>query len=282
MKPDTEEHNEPAAKRIADATQYVEPARLPLSVMNSAFLDAQKFNAAARAERRALFDFIEARCPDERYRELQEKYLNDRALQCLADRPEIDMELGVLPEKYLHLPHWTNSKLGVAKMLGLHKSPPLDILDIGSGSGHFGLVCAHFGHRYEGLDIEAPPLTPFSRGDIFSDLFACFGLTRMTQRIEAYTPLQTSRRFDCVTGLMTKFNNASLDTPAWQWPEWQYFLQDLVNHVLKPDYRIFMQLNRNGVSDELMAAFEGHGATTDHQRCHVSFDSATRERLWQD
>jgi len=65
--------------------------------------------------------------------------------------------------KYFDVCFWMKDKLERAKRLNLFDRPPLRILDLGTGAGHFPAVCAALGHEVIGLDVEVPLYTELAR-----------------------------------------------------------------------------------------------------------------------
>jgi hypothetical protein len=271
------------AKRPNPSASFVErlaPAMLSLSAMNAHFRAGQAGRPpAVQEEQRRLFAFIEARCSDERYREIQEVFLDYRALYILARATDKDELVG--PEKYLYAPFYAVSKLGAATRLGLHERPPMRVLDLGAGPAHFGLVCASFGHTYHGLDIPLRPSSPFHDRDLYGELFAAFGLERMLQRITAFTPLVVTHRFDMVSCLMGLFCTNRVDgkSVSWTWPEWQFFLRDLIDNVLEPRFEVFLNLNRQYFPGEIQHELRTRGATVDPERSTFRFTDAQADAI---
>jgi hypothetical protein len=66
--------------------------------------------------------------------------------------------------------------------------------------------------------------------------------------IEAPLPDFGRRRFDLVTGLLTKFH-VHADGSAWAVVDWDGFLANLGKH-LRPEARIFFQLNEAHITSE--------------------------------
>lgn len=127
--------------------------------------------------------------------------------------------------KYLNVRHWI---IDSAQRFYLHKfdrlPPGRKFLDLGSGGGFFLVVCRHFGHQVQGLDIDAWP--------IFNDLIEFFGIKRIEHRIEPGVPLPDfSQRFDVVTAFMTGFDKTAAGI-AWDENQWIPFLTDLRQYVV--------------------------------------------------
>lgn len=262
---------------VASYIERLAPALLPLSARSQLFLAGQGHRGAGPlADMRRFFAFVEARCSDARYARVQERFLHPRALYDLAGSPKgsAGVEL-VHPEKYLDLPQFAISKLAAAGRIGLRDRAPASVLDLGAGPGHFGLACEYLGHRYVGLDIPLPPSTPVSEHDLYAELFDCFGLERSIQRIVAFAPLEVARRFDVVTCLMGVFcTHQKGGAIPWQWPEWQFFLADLIDNVVAPRFEIYLHIGRQYVAPEVAAELRARGAAIDDERSAIRITDA--------
>src|SRR4051812_17945261 len=60
--------------------------------------------------------------------------------------------------KYLDIRPWMADKLMMVLYLGLDRSKPLKILDIGTGTGYFPYICRYFGHEVVSLDLDVVPM----------------------------------------------------------------------------------------------------------------------------
>jgi hypothetical protein len=164
--------------------------------------------------------------------------------------------------KYLDTPTWAGGKFDHAIRLGLHRSPPKRILDLGAGPGHFQMVAEYFGHETMGVDIPLVSCSPRVKTHIYDDLCDFFGVCKIDHRILAGAPLPSfAGCFDLVTSFMTCF---SLDTKLgmpWTVRDWTFFLKDLRDNVLAEGGSIYLNLTP-GVYDEQSWGFltgVGHG-----------------------
>ncbi len=152
--------------------------------------------------------------------------------------------------KYFDTPTWAGGKFDHALRLGLHKSPPLRILDLGAGPGHFQVVAEYFGHETFGLDV---PLRAASTGQprhLYDDLCEFFALRKMDHRIVAGQSLPAlPGRFDLVTSFMTCFSTDPSTSKPWTVENWSFLLRDLRDHVLSGAGMIYLNLTP-GVYDE--------------------------------
>jgi SAM-dependent methyltransferase len=160
---------------------------------------------------------------------------------------------------------WMGRAWKEASRLGLDRSPPLDVLDIGMGAGYFLYVCQQFGHRCVGLD--RPGQYPFWQG-----LRQWLGVRRVVEHtIKPYEPLPANLgKFDLVTSFRAQFNYNLDDKRLWNLDEWSFFLDDLRDNVLKSEGRFALRLAKQehkgeaGLtrSDQSFLRFmEGRGAT---------------------
>ena len=173
-----------------------------------------------------------------------------QALVATVDEPCLDALRGKYAErmrkasaasryKYLDVVFHTLQKLLLVRELGLHKSPPRRVLDIGTGGGQLPFVCRFYGHQVVGIDVE----------DAFYDvLAACVDIERNTVRVEAQTPLpDLGGRFDVITACDIAFNEKREGKTRgiyWSLEDWQFFLNDLVAHQLRLPGTIYLKLNK--------------------------------------
>jgi hypothetical protein len=142
--------------------------------------------------------------------------------------------------KYLDVAYFTLQKLKLAHALGLDRSPPWRVLDIGTGAGHFPFVLRHFGHEVVALDIANP---------VYEGIAACLGVKRTLVRVEPGVPLpDLGGRFDLVVAYDTTFNvkRTARGEPRryWSLAEWQFLFDDLCGNQLRRPGRLFVQLNK--------------------------------------
>jgi hypothetical protein len=152
--------------------------------------------------------------------------------------------------KYLDAPYWTGSKIWHASSLGLHEANGLDILDIGTGPGHFQLVAQYLGHKSLGMDIKFKPAVSTAERHIYDDLCEFFGVEKIDHRIMARQPLPPiDRKFDLVTSFMSFFAMGP-NRQAWSIDDWKYFITDLRTNYMKPDARLYLTLTQSGSTPE--------------------------------
>lgn len=179
------------------------------------------------------------------------------------------------PAKFLDLSAWMRHKFALAKHLGLHKSPPRRILDIGCGPSHFGVVGRYFGHEVIGLDVPANAL--------YGDLNDFYNIRRFVHPVRAMRPLPGDLgRFDMITALSANFYQKEDDT-LFTVEDWKFFMKNIVSSHINSDGEIFFNLNpladHQGMhfwDDEFAQLMEGAGGTVDRQMGHVRFVDISR------
>jgi len=165
--------------------------------------------------------------------------------------------------KYLDNDYWFRLSRKQAKVLGLDKSPPLDILDVGLGSGHFVAVCRELGHRCVGLDqVGSSKFIKTVRESIGVD-------DVIESTIAANTPFPEIGKFDLVTTYRCRFYYVAAEGRPWSTAEWNFFLDDLRDNVLKPGGRFVLQTPtrgrakwNEGTGTDVIELLEARGATT--------------------
>lgn len=218
---------------------------LPLGDMISRF---QSSEPRRNVKLDNIFEFIRTRCSEEQYSLLQERHLSLESLQDI-----LRMNVRSPEHKYLDLPFWIKGKFGVAKILNLESRQGSKLLDIGSGPGHFGLVCKYYGVDYLGLEIPLTHWVSSVEQHVFDDLCEYFGVRRKTLKVEAGVPISLGERFDILTCLMGNFS-AFESRPghlpfdgsiAWPWSVWAAFLSDAIDNVMvRSEFEIYMQVGR--------------------------------------
>jgi SAM-dependent methyltransferase len=155
---------------------------------------------------------------------------------------------------------WLARSWKAARRLGLHQTAPLDILDIGIGPGYFLYVCQQLGHRCVGID--RPGDYPF-----WQAVRQWLGVQNVVEPLKRLP--ETLGTFDLVTAFRAQFNYNPAAKRLWNFDEWNFFLDDLRDHVLRPNARFALRLakqehkgnegHRRGDS-ELAEFMQGRGA----------------------
>lgn len=122
--------------------------------------------------------------------------------------------------------------------LGLHRSDPVQILDLGCGFGYFLFVASTLGHRCLGLDVTETAVNyPMggNRADAgcYSEMITLLKQRRILHEIRAYGPLPTMGQFDLVTAFEMCFARHDLPAETWSVNEWTFFLRDLSQQLTK-------------------------------------------------
>ncbi|MGI8841300.1 MAG: class I SAM-dependent methyltransferase [Caulobacteraceae bacterium] len=176
--------------------------------------------------------------------------------------------------KYMDICHWVKDKVARAFAMGLADSPPLRILDLGAGAGHFLAVCNALGHETVGIDLEFP---------LYVDLCAAMGVDRRTWRVSPRQPLPPSLgQFDLITAFQVKFDALGRDPERgylyWSPADWDFFIRDVTGERMRHPGRLWLQLNSrirpDGVREpftDVMAACEGAGARVNRVGSEIAF-----------
>jgi cyclopropane fatty-acyl-phospholipid synthase-like methyltransferase len=170
--------------------------------------------------------------------------------------------------KYFDKQHWLRSKMMRAIELGLDKSAPSSVLDLGCGAGYFLYCCKYLGHSVHGLDLPDY--------EFYRDMIALFGISRTGFRIEPYQNLPLlGRRFDVITAHQICFNGHKTDN-LWGVEEWDFFLNDLEENHLNPGGMIALEFNEEPsigfYTKEVRKYFESRSTRIFRGRVIISFD----------
>ena len=184
--------------------------------------------------------------------------------------------------KYADCGYWAHRNVILAEWLDLDRSPPLDILDIGAGSGNFGMVAQSRGHKVIGTDVA---------DDWYDELCKLTRVTRLVAPVvrgERYKP--ADQRFDLITIMLPAFHRKRVKGKReyWSVEEWRLFLLGLVQDLLKPLGSIFilMPLDKddegNLTYSPLVEWARDRGARLDRTFMkgpvrHILFNPATEE-----
>ncbi len=183
-----------------------------------------------------FFDYLLSEVDADAFRQLQERYLNANVVDRNADIV-----------KYIDPVIWFESKLRLARKIGLDKKPPLRILDLGCGPGHFPVVARFFGHDVTGTDL---PSRSSGLAHIYDALCDLYKVRRISHRITENVPVgDVGGRYDLVTAFLAAFNVDEQKRP-WTADHWRFFLKDVKDNVLKPDGEVFLVLANNKLTEE--------------------------------
>jgi SAM-dependent methyltransferase len=125
--------------------------------------------------------------------------------------------------KYADAEHWLKINLPRVRELGLDRSTPKRILDLGCGGGFFLFLAKQFGHSCLGLDVDDFPLS--------NELIELFEIERVTWRIRAFQSLPDfPDKFNLITAFSSAFGRSEDESRGWTVEEWTFFLDDLDRH----------------------------------------------------
>lgn len=167
--------------------------------------------------------------------------------------------------KYLNIKPWMLDNVWRAYILGLNKTTPKNILDIGTGNGYFPYLCKRYGHQVRTIDIEFDP--------IFNALIELLEIPRREYAVKSYEPIPPfDIKFDLVTGFHTYFNGHRTQH-VWTSKEWNFFLKDLKENLCNPGAEAYFIINKeHHVEDyftkELESYFLSCGAEIDENRVY--------------
>jgi SAM-dependent methyltransferase len=159
--------------------------------------------------------------------------------------------------------------------LELERSPPLRILDLGTGPGFFPYLCRCLGHKALGLE-RAPGLQGFHEWMRVAVVYYAIGPRLLMPDFPV--------RFDLVTSFRVPFNKKEETgkknkRELFDLKEWEFFLDDIRDNVLRPGGRFTLKMNaqpghlglRYG-DPELMDYFASRGALPNQPDKYVTFD----------
>jgi SAM-dependent methyltransferase len=190
-----------------------------------------RLNDAPSKELRRFFEYVLTEIDADEYRRLQLHYLDPKVVD-----PNADIV------KYLDPVMWFESKLRLAQSLGLDKSPPLRILDLGTGPGHFPFVARFYGHDVTGTDLPARTRGVEKSDHIYDALCAMYRVKRIGNEIKPNAKLEgLGGRYDLVTAFLAAFNVDEEKKP-WSVEHWRFFLKSLKRDVLNDGGVLFMTL----------------------------------------
>jgi len=190
-------------------------------------------------EIRRFFNFLLTEVDAADYRRVQMRYLDPKVIDPNAD---------VI--KYLDPIIWFESKLRLAQSLGLDKKPPMRVLDLGTGPGHFPFVARFYGHDVTGTDLPVLARGAERPTHIYDALCALYRVNRISHMIRPNIPLEgLGGRYDLVTSFLAAFNVDEKQRP-WTPDHWRFFLKSLKRDVLHDGGFVFMTLTNGKTTPE--------------------------------
>lgn len=191
------------------------------------------------AEKVPFFEHLLNTVDQEKYRELRDFYLSPPRIVSSA-------------LKYLDPVNWFEEKFGHVFRLGLHEKPPMRILDIGTGPGHFMVIANFYGHTTLGTEIPDHTIRE-GPTQLYNALENIYGTKRLRHRISPLTPLtEIAGEYDLVTAFSAAFNLAKGGV-LWDRPTWDYFLASLRKDVLAENGEFFLMLVKLKTRDDIWA-----------------------------
>jgi SAM-dependent methyltransferase len=211
---------------------------------------AETYHRAWRRAQRSIF-----RLPFQRV-------LNDADKQRLSKIQQRYADSSTPCAKYADIDHWLRVNRERVQDLKLHRSASQHVLDLGCGGGFFLFILKRLGHSVLGLDTDDSPL--------FRELLEVFEVPRFVWSIKPFEQLpDLGRKFDWITAFSAGFNRYRPGGRRWGTAEWDFFLQDLQQH-LTPRSKIYLALNPMPSGDywtrELHDFFARRGAEIERER----------------
>jgi hypothetical protein len=182
-------------------------------------------------------DGLLSRLDMDKYRELTETFAGQLNPERLAQHFDLPVNL--------------RQQLVIAWKMGLDRSRPLRILDLGTGKGLFPFVCNHYGHTTVGLDMP-DTWDPFRAHVDFLGIDCRPGIIEPLRRLP-----DLGMKFDLITAFQICFNGHKTEKP-WGVREWDGLLTDLANNHGTPGARLLLSFNlypREEYLSEAMAGF---------------------------
>lgn len=159
-------------------------------------------------------------------------------------------------EKYLDVEYWMARNRLRVERVGLHRSPPMRVLDLGCGCGYFLRACQDLGHEAIGIDR-------FEEDSIYTRMRDKLGVRCVWHTIQPMEPLPDVGRIDVLTAHMVCFNGHCSDR-LWGAREWEYLLDSVGAPVVSLD----LNAEPDGTlyPPGLREFFESRGARIDAHR----------------
>lgn len=220
--------------------------------MDSSIQRFQDDSNPTAKERVKFFSYLKMLVDADRFGAMQDHYLSDEMLVT-----------GVNPVKYIDPIVWFVSKLSLARAIGLDRSPPLSILDIGTGPAHFPVVATFYGHRVLGTDLPSRITNQLCKGHLYDVLADIYKVRRIPLAISGFEHLPTlPERYDLITAFLAAFNVDRVSKKPWDIARWNFFLADVRDHVLRPGGQLFMTLDDKKLTDDVWDYLKARAASS--------------------
>lgn len=161
--------------------------------------------------------------------------LNVTELAEIRDEEVLKGDRHLVDFKYFNVRPWMLENLKRALRLGLDRARYKRVLDIGTGFGYFPYICEFMEHEAHALDIPSHRL--------YDRVIELLKVDRRTHVVQPFEPLPTpDAPYDFVTAYQIAFNRPNEDG-TWGAAEWEFFLNDVLEHQLAPKGRLHLELN---------------------------------------
>lgn len=238
------------------ATKTIQPTDLPKvakqhhrgifgnfrEVVGQRIAELRERGNSSNLETARFFEYLLAEVKDEEYSAIQRHYLTDGNID-----PKSDLA------KYLDPVIWFESKMRIARKLELDKRPPLRVLDLGTGPGHFPVVARFYGHDVTGTDLPQRSKGIDQTGHLYDALCNIYRVRRISHTIRPMESVgNVGGPFDLITAFLAAFNVDEAKKP-WTVEHWRYFLISLKRDALAADGILFMTLADQKLTSESWA-----------------------------
>jgi SAM-dependent methyltransferase len=262
------------AGKFPAIARHAERIPRPLDEMCQMYIDELK-NPKRKEAAAQLFEELDVAGMTGAYREIQKRHLSDKSIAALC-RLYGTPTMRSVELKYLDFPFWVEAKNRTANDLNLtDHSQALRILDIGSGPGHFALICKkRMGLTYFGIDLKLRPPPDSTPNHLYDDLRSLFGYAREEYRVDAQSNLGELGQFDLITCLMGNFCAtvfSANEYRPWDVEDWAMFLDTTAKQALLPGGRMYFYLAREFINDDVHAYLSSRAETADRERVIYTF-----------
>jgi len=207
-------------------------------------------------EKARFFRYLKERVDSRAFAAMQEYQLSGQS------KLRLDSDM----VKYIDPAIWFDGKLRMVVLAGLHKRPPIEILDIGTGPAHFPVAAEFYGHHVIGTDLPYRKTGELEPGNLYEALGEIYGIKRIPLKVEQYVPLPPfDRRFGMVTAFLAAFNIDAEKKP-WSVEAWKFFLKDLHDNVLVEGGELFMSLANGKLTPEVWSWLAERASFTNANR----------------
>ncbi len=173
------------------------------------------------------------------YRDIVARLLPESFGELVVECRRLELGSDNNSKKFLNSRWYLRENIVRGMLLGLDKSQPSKILDLGCGPGYFLLACRSWGHEVAGLDLP--------ENQFYNRFIHAFGITRTDTAITPFeSPNIDGGPFDWITSFAVTFDR------GWGKDEWHFFLNALKPYLSEAG-QIFFRLNRGSVQESPMA-----------------------------